>query len=709
MAVLRASLLALVMTGAVATSEHSGVAAGNAANPIRRVVTMMQDMQKKIIAEGERDEELFEKFMCYCKNGGADLTASITAAENKQPQLTASITEAKAQKEQLEKDLTQHKADREEAKGAIATATALRNKEAAAYAKDKSDMDTNIAAMGKAVTALEKGATGFLQTSAASVIRKLTVDMDMSSTDRDVLTSFLSSNSNSGYAPQSGAITGILKQMKDTMEKELADATTAENESLANFEALVAAKEKEIASNSEAIESKTSRLGETGVNIVAMEEDLDDTTKALIEDQKFLANMETDCKTKEAEYDVVKTTRGEELVALSDTIKILNDDDALDLFKKTLPSASLLQVQVSSKEVKRAALKALAGHNDTRLDLISMAIKGKKFSFDKVLKMIDDMVVLLGKEQKDDEAKKAYCEKEIDTTEDEVKELDLQISDLEKAIEDAKEQTAVLAEEIKALIASVKALDKSVAEATEQRQAENSEYKETMQGNNAAKELLSIAKNRLNKFYNPTQYKAPPKRELSEEDRIAVNMGGEAPPTEAPGGIAGTGVTAFVQLDDTVAPPPPPEAVGAYKKKGQESAGILTLIDMLVADLDKEIQELTVDEKDAQADYEKFIEDSAEKRTQDTKSIEDKESAKADLETKLVEDDLEKKDKLKEAYNTALTLKDLHLECDWLLSNFDARKEARVGEVDSLKKAKAVLSGADYSLVQISEHTVRTV
>ena len=103
---------------------------------------MMQDMQKKIIAEGERDEDLFEKFMCYCKTGGTDLTASITAAENKQPQLEASITEAKAQKEQLEKDLAAHKADREDAKGAIATATALRNKEAAAYAKEKSDMDT---------------------------------------------------------------------------------------------------------------------------------------------------------------------------------------------------------------------------------------------------------------------------------------------------------------------------------------------------------------------------------------------------------------------------------------------------------------------------------------------------------------------------------------------------------------------------------------
>ena len=688
MALLRAALLALVLTGAVATSDHSSAAAGNAANPIRRVVTMMQDMQKKIIAEGERDEELFEKFMCYCKNGGADLTASITAAENKQPQLTASITEAKAQKEQLEKDLTQHKADREEAKGAIATATALRNKEAAAYAKDKSDMDTNIAAMGKAVTALEKGATGFLQTSAASVIRKLTVDMDMSSTDRDVLTSFLSSNSNSGYAPQSGAITGILKQMKDTMEKELADATTAENESLANFEALVAAKEKEIASNSEAIESKTSRLGETGVNIVAMEEDLDDTTKALIEDQKFLANMETDCKTKEAEYDVVKKTRGEELVALSDTIKILNDDDALDLFKKTLPSASLLQTTASSKALKIKALLALSAskNHDPRLDLISLAIRGKKVNFDKVLKMIDDMVVLLGEEQKDDETKKAYCEKEIDKTEDEVKALDLVISDLEKAIEDAKESIATLTEEIAALIKGVKALDKSVAEATENRKEENEEYKSVMAGNAAAKDLLGLAKNRMNKFYNPKMYKAPPKRELSAEDRIVENMGGEV---------------AFVQIRahsaSDVAPPPPPEAVGAYQKKGQESAGVLTLIDMLVADLDKEMQEMTVEEKDAQKEYEGLMADSAEKRTIDTKSISEKEGTKADTEANLEKMNVEKKDKVAEAYATATTLKDLHLECDWLLSNFDARKEARAGEVDSLKKAKAVLSGADFS------------
>jgi len=704
MAFLRVALLALLCGGALA----SGASTGIAANPIRRVVTMMQDMQKKITAEGERDEELFEKFMCYCKSGTGDLATSIGAAETKTPKVQAALGEATAQKTQLEADLTQHKADRADAKEAIATATGLREKEAAAYAKESGDYSTNIAAMGKAIAALEKGATGFLQTSAASVIRKLTVEMDISSTDRDVLASFLSEKAASGYAPQSGEITGILKQMKDTMEASLADVTSAEEAATANFEALAAAKTKEIKANSAAIESKTQRLGEVGVEIVTLEEDLDDTAKSLADDKKFLADLEKNCATKEAEYEVVKKTRAEEMLALADTIKILNDDDALDLFKKTLPSPSLLQTKVTSREVKRQALKFLSaakGSHDARLDLISLALKGRKVNFDKVLSMIDEMVALLGKEQADDDSKKAYCEKEIDATEDQAKALDRAISDLEKELADAEETIATLAKEIEALEAGIKALDKSVAEATENRKAENAEYKSTMQADTAAKDLLAIAKNRLQKFYNPKLYKAPPKRELAAEDRIVVSMGGTAPPTAAPGGIAGTGVTAFVQLDQQVAPPPPPQAVQAYATKGQESAGVLTLVDMLVADLDKEMQEMTVEEKDAQAEYENFIADSATKRAVDAKSIEDKESAKADLEAHVVKMGLEKKTKSKEAYATATTLKDLHLECDWLLANFEARVAARAGEVDSLKKAKAVLSGADYSLVQISQHS----
>merc|ERR1719230_2239696 len=197
---------------------------------------------------------------------------------------------------------------------------------------------------------------------------------------------------------------------------------------------------------------------------------------------------------------------------------------------------------------------------------------------------------------------------------------------------------------------------------------------------------------------------APPKRELSEEERITLNMGGTLAPTEAPGGIAGTGI-GFMQISahkqaSTGAPPPPPETFGAYSKKSEESNGVMAMMDMLVADLEKEMQEMEVEEKDAQAEYEKFTREAAEKRVTDSKSITDKEGAKADAEATVEKETAEKGNTMKEAFATMEFLKNLHGDCDWLLQNFDVRKEARVGEVDALKKAKAVLSGADFSLVQ---------
>merc|ERR1719221_2319114 len=121
---------------------------------------------------------------------------------------------------------------------------------------------------------------------------------------------------------------------------------------------------------------------------------------------------------------------------------------------------------------------------------------------------------------------------------------------------------------------------------------------------------------------------------------------------------------------------------------------------MLRNDLDKEIQETEVNEKESQREYEQFMADSAAKRAEDSKSIEMKEAAKADLGAELEKLAASKNAAMKEAMATAEALKNLHLDCDWLLANFQARKDARAGEVESLKNAKAVLSGADYSFLQ---------
>merc|ERR1719422_1414716 len=207
-----------------------------------------------------------------------------------------------------------------------------------------------------------------------TTLQNLVINADMRSTDREMLTAFLSQGS--GYAPQSGEIVGMLKQMLETMEKELDEITTAEEKAVKDFEALIAAKEKELNANTGAMEAKIERAAEVGLEIVEMKEDLDDTQKALIEDKKFLAELEKDCGTKEEEWNKRCKIRADELLAIGDTIKILNDDDALDLFKKTLPSASLLQLQVTSAEVKQQALSALkVSKGDSRLGLIALALR----------------------------------------------------------------------------------------------------------------------------------------------------------------------------------------------------------------------------------------------------------------------------------------------------------------------------------------------
>merc|ERR1719442_324747 len=138
--------------------------------------------------------------------------------------------------------------------------------------------------------------------------------------------------------------------MGDEMAKGLAAATADEEASLKSHEELMAAKTKEVESLTASIETKTQRVGELGVEIVQMKNDLDDTTKGLLEDKKFLQNLDKTCADKAKEFEERSKTRADELVALADTIKILNDDDALELFKKTLPgaSASASFVQVSS-------------------------------------------------------------------------------------------------------------------------------------------------------------------------------------------------------------------------------------------------------------------------------------------------------------------------------------------------------------------------
>merc|ERR1719181_942288 len=404
---------------------------------------------------------------------------------------------------------------------------------------------------------------------------------------------------------------------------------------------------------------RSEEITAVAADIVNAKNDLADAQDALKEDSGFLIELKTTCAEQVKMYDMVKKMRAEEITAVGATIKILSDDDALDLFKKTLPSPgeSLLQVRTRSSTRARAqyllqqAQASATGTTSIDLRLMQMALKGKKAGFEKIVAMMDNMVTLLGKEQVEDEKQKEYCEAEFEKSEDEEGELDRKIKGLNTEIEEGKEAIAALKDGIAGLLAGIADLDKSVAEATATRKEEASEYTTTKSQNSAAVQLLEVAKNQLNKFYNPTLYKAPPAQEMTEEERIYAASGGTVT-TAAPGGIAGTGVTAFldelsfVQVHEARrsfgpvsfvqakakqdGPPPPPMAVEAYKK--QDSGGPVALIDRLKNDLKMEMQEDDMEEEQAQKDYEETMAQSAKKRATDSKTIVEKESQMAEAE-----------------------------------------------------------------------------
>jgi septal ring factor EnvC (AmiA/AmiB activator) len=661
--------------GAMAVSEKAQ------ANPIRRVVSLLQGLQEKVEAEGKRATKLLAKFECFCETNEKELAASIESQGEAITRLESDLEASKNAKKQVDAEVVQHKEDRENAKSAIDEAEKMRAKEASDFAAESGDMKANVDAMNQAIPAIEKGMAGsFLQTPrAAQVSRLAEYSSTLSDGQKQYITQFMQGGS--GYAPASGQIVGILKQMKEEMEGNLAEITKTENEAIASHNGMMDAKNKEISAATEGIETKTGRSGELAVEAVNLAADLKGSVKNKAADENYLVGLKADCKKGKADEEAAQKERGEELVAIADTIKLLNSDEALELFKKTLPSPSLLQIQTTSRETAQRALAVLRSvKRSPQTDLIMLALQGKNAGFEQVVTMMDKMIAGLKKEQVDDDEKVAFCHEEIHKTEQQGKELDNHLSSLAARIGAANDDVNQYKSEIEALDKGIKELDKAAADATEQRKDEHDAYVSEAADNNAALQLLGMAKNRLNKFYHPEEYKEPPKVEKSEEERIEEAY-------------------SFIQVHGADAPADAPELAG-HKKSN--TGGVVGLMDMLIQDLKKEIQASEFQEKEAQEDYETFIADSKAKRAEDKASKQEKESILADSEAELLDLKGTQRDRMGEAQANSEYLSKVHVDCDWVMENYDARKAARVEEIESMTKAEEICNGADFSFVQVS-------
>merc|ERR550537_447248 len=219
--------------------------------------------------------------------------------------------------------------------------------------------------------------------------------------------------------------------------------------------------------------------------------------------------------------------------------------------------------------------------------LMLLALKSGLRGFEKVVGMVDGMVGVLEEEQVQDDKQDVWCLDELDKAAEEIKATEVDLEEVRAAIDEGRDAVAGVASDIEAIKAGLVELDKSVAEATEQRKNEHQEYIDSAAMNQATVELIGMAKNRMNKFYNPTLYKEPEKND--DEDFFAQ-----------------------VSLR-RAAPGPPPEMPGEYKKS-ESSSGVIAMMDDMINDVEDDMAEGKRDEEEAQKDYEEEMNDAATKR-----------------------------------------------------------------------------------------------
>jgi len=706
------------------------------ANPIRKIVNLLEAMQKEIQVEGEKEKVVFDNFMCFCDNGAADLLKAASDAKAQNKAAVAKLEASSSEKAQLEEDIKTHTTDLETATADLEKATSIRDKEKAEFDNTLATKKAGEDSLERAIPAIEKGMAGasFVQTLGRHGLRNLKrvlqSTQEITEGDRQDVIDFLQGKASGAGA---GEILGMLKAMKDELSRDISKLEKDEAAAVKGFSDMKASKEKEIEFADESIESKKDRVATLAVEVVQLKDEIEDSAAEAADAEKFAASLEKQCATKKKEWDERCKARADEIAAIGEAIGILTDDDALDTFKKAAPSAFVQEVPPSSagygyhhhrnmftgemvflQAASRPASAVskvqaiLAASKSKRAGLLLFTLKsqvrlaqraGGAVDFSVIFKMLDDMIGVLKKEGKDDMTQKDFCVGELDKTEREKEAADDKLANVGASIEEITGELDSIAQGVADLTAGIQALDKDVAEATALRKKEHAEYAENVQMQETAIEIVGKAKNRLQKFYNPSAYKAPPKKEMSMEEKLASGGASSLVQTEAAFDAAEASEMSFVQLrsHSQVAPPEAPESVpSGSPKKNEKSGGVLALMDMMVADLKASAQEARFTEKQAQKEYVELMEDSKEKRAQDQKSIVDQEGAKAEMESSLTEAKENEQLSLDEQQNVIKTLHELHGQCDFLLKNFEMRLSAREAEIEGLQNAKAVLSGADF-------------
>jgi len=722
-------------------------------SPIKRVVALLGKMKAELEHEAKNEAEMYDKMVCWCETNSKEKNQAIKDADDKDKQLSAEIESRSARFGALETTISTLKKEIKDLTEALAKATEIREKEAGAFAGEEKSLTQALTNLKNAIIILSKH-NSFLQAGSTVVLGVKTVLRDLavkhelladrdpsmrrsmglqgafialqSSSERasvqesqgmnrellkalDVkaaggddnfplkyaerllaqtvktvkpATVFLQLEKPPSYSSGSGPVFGMLKQMQADFKSALAKSQEDEKKDIAAFEDLEKAKSAQIEASKEKLDDLEDEAADNTKALSDAKEDLEMNREQRSADVKFLTNLKKTCTNLNAQWEARSKTRSQELQAVSEAAAIISDDDNMDLMRN---SVQLLQVKAKAADTRRAKaadvlsngfnsmfdgaddlLSAWEGRHSnsairsasdslrsSRTQLAALAVTVRLDTFTKVKEAMDKLAAELKKQQSEEVDFKAKCVKDFNGN--------------EKAVFKKTDEKEDLQAQIQELASLMKGLDKEIADnkkqvsdtqvqmkkASQNREAENKEFQSVVADQRATQDILKKALAKLTAFYKKS----------------------------------------FVQIEEVQTPP----AQFTDYKKNSGSSPVMGMIEQIIEDSVRLEQESMAGEKQAQAEYVKFVKDSnalikslSEAVVEKTKAIADAKSKTADSKGDLqsAEGELESLSKVEE---------DLHNECDFVLKNFEIRQKARATELEAIQAAKAILSGAKSS------------
>lgn len=676
---------------------------------ITQVVKLLQGMLEKSQREGDEERVIYAKFKCYCDTSEAEKKASIK-------QLTETIALLESQIEEIQGDtggLSEECADLKkrmaENLAAQAEATTVRDKEKKAFEAEEADLVEAESDAKEAIDVL--AAVGADQTesvgadhkqfmakpaSKAAVLSQLqaalkTASNFMTSTQRKTATAFLQAPFTGTYTSQSAEVLGILKNMRDTFEKNLEEARATEKAQQEAYDEFMAIKKAAYKDMEASYEEKQKSLGSNDGTLASTKQALATSIKQKASDEEFLEKLLPMCAEKAKGYANRKVLRANEEAAIAEAISILNSDEAFATFgtvsaTSTGATQAFIQLRAVHKHVsgdaqtRSMAQKVLqnAGVKSARLSKVAALLQASN-PFDTVLKEITKMIELIAEEGKSDKENLDWCNKERDENEASLKEKKAEILALEEKIDKLTDEIENPETGLKKRIADTEELlvQNKEAQTTEtaDRTEANLAYQKDVKNLVDAESILVRAIKVLKAYYDDL------------ETKLAA---GEA----------------FVQEDPT-----PPEAWkgdGAYEGQSSKGGDVISMLEFILSETKKEETDAHQDEEEAQAAYEDSMTSLKKEEADAEKLLAELQETLAETEEKLLaaKEDLKATVADKEAIEAYL-LK-IKPGCDFITENFDLREKNRATEKAALEKAETLIKGTPAYKSAVAEATVES-